>query len=51
LSLYHTGPVVRAVSRIQRAEGNDALGGPWLHLLVHALCGMALLCSFWWSIE
>ena len=45
LALYHVGPLVRAVKRIQRGERGDLLGRPWLHAVVHLLCGGCLVAS------
>ena len=46
LALYHTGPFVRAVSKIRRGNADDILGGAWLHALSHLLCLACLLVSF-----
>ena len=37
LALYHFGPLVRAISRIRDGESSNALGGPWLHALLHGM--------------
>lgn len=44
LALYHLGPLVRAVHRFGRKQGTGRgfLGQPWLHVLVHVLCCLAL---------
>lgn len=44
LALYHLGPLIRAAHRFRRREGTGRglLGQPWLHVLVHALCFLAL---------
>lgn len=50
LALYHAGPFVRAVSRIQRGTSGDVLGGAWLHAFSHLLCLACLVASailFW----
>lgn len=46
LALYHLGPLSRAVSRIRHNHTGDALGGPWVHMLAHAFCAVALIASF-----
>lgn len=44
LALYHLGPLIRAGHRSRRGEGTGRglLGQPWLHVLVHVLCCLAL---------
>ena len=52
-ALYHLGPLVRAGCRIWDGEGNGegGLGGPLMHLVVHAVCAGALMLEaiehFW----
>ena len=46
LALYHTAPIIRAVSRIRSQEAGRALGGPWLHALVHSVCAAILAHTF-----
>ena len=46
LSVYHVGPVVRALSRILQKSPGSGLNEPWLHAFVHLLCGTCLLVSF-----
>jgi len=46
LAVYHVGPIVRALSRIQKQESGGVLGGPWLHAFVHILCAATLVTSF-----
>lgn len=50
LALYHAGPFVRAVSRIQRGDSGDVLGGAWFHAFLHLLCAACLVASsfFFW---
>ena len=50
LALYHVGPVVRAVSRIQNQDLGGALGGPWLHAFLHVMCAVSLVISFMTTI-
>ncbi|KAF6232480.1 hypothetical protein HO173_009360 [Letharia columbiana] len=45
IALYHTGPLVRAVSRIHRGNSGDVLGGAWLHAFSHLLCAACLIAS------
>ena len=45
LALYHVGPVIRAVSRIQHQDLGGALGGPWLHAFLHVICAVSLAIS------
>lgn len=49
LALYHLGPLIRAANRSQRGEGTGRglLGQPWLHVLVHVLCCLALSGRGW----
>lgn len=54
LALYHFGPLVRAGCRIWDGEGkgDGGLGGPWLHMGLHAVCAGALISgavSFLWQ--
>ena len=44
LGLYHLGPIVRAAWRIWDGErrGERELGGPWVHVVVHGTCVVAL---------
>ena len=46
LAVYHIGPSVRAIARIRKRELGNALGGPWLHVLVHLICVGTLAMSF-----
>lgn len=53
LAFYHVFPLRRAVRRIGhgRAAGRPAdavLGGPWVHLVVHAACFASLL-GLWFA--
>ncbi len=47
LGLYHIGPLVRAGCRIWDGEGrgDGGLGGPWVHMGLHAICAGALLLN------
>ncbi|KAI1078796.1 hypothetical protein F5B20DRAFT_192755 [Whalleya microplaca] len=43
LGTYHVWPCYRALVRIRSSRGtkgqeSSALGGPWLHLVVHVIC-------------
>lgn len=44
LSLYHLGPIIRAIDRGQRGEGRGrrSLQRPWMHAVVHLTCWIAL---------
>ena len=49
LSLYHVGPLVRAVIRQSRGEqvrGGSRLGGPMVHAIVHFVCFWGLAIEF-----
>jgi hypothetical protein len=50
LGVYHFGPLVRAVRRVWGGEGGGEkkgiVGGPWVHLVVHAVCGVGLMSVF-----
>ena len=47
LALYHLGPLSRATARIYRQEDTQyVLAGPWLHMILHAICFAALLSTF-----
>ena len=49
LSLYHIGPLVRAIIRQFRGErgrGGNKLGGPLVHAIVHVVCFWALAIEF-----
>ncbi|KAF4633106.1 hypothetical protein G7Y89_g5014 [Cudoniella acicularis] len=48
LAVYHLAPVARSLARIvgEEMEYGKALGGPWLHLLVHGGCLMSLTAVF-----
>lgn len=52
LILYHVGPFLRAMGRIKAGEvkpRGSLLGGPYLHMALHAICAAALWCqSSWW---
>lgn len=45
MALYHFGPLVRAGCRIWDGErnGEGGLGGPWVHMGLHGVCGGALI--------
>lgn len=45
VALYHVGPLARAVARIRRGEKGDWLARPWLHAVVHLLCGACMVAS------
>ncbi|CAF9939664.1 hypothetical protein IMSHALPRED_001588 [Imshaugia aleurites] len=45
VALYHVGPFVRAVARIRRGDKGDLLASPWLHAVVHLLCGACMVAS------
>ena len=45
LALYHTGPLARAVARIRRGEQGHAMGGAWLHSVIHVMCLISLASS------
>lgn len=47
LSFYHLAPLMRATSKIRRRlQVSDAMGGPWVHLIVHGICAIALVMAF-----
>ena len=46
LAIYHLAPISRALARIYRGEHGQALGGPWLHLVVHVALGAALVMTW-----
>ena len=45
-ALYHFGPFIRAISRIRNGERENALGGPWLHAMLHAITAATLVSGF-----
>ena len=45
LALYHVGPLARAMARIGGGNCGRALGGAWLHAVVHAVCLFGLASS------
>ncbi|PQE27656.1 hypothetical protein CJF30_00007980 [Rutstroemia sp. NJR-2017a BBW] len=50
LGVYHFGPLVRAGLRVwggdTGGEKKGIVGGPWVHLVVHAVCGVGLMGVF-----
>ena len=47
LALYHLGPLSRAAARIYRRENaRNVFGGPWLNMLLHAICFATLISTF-----
>ena len=46
LALHHLGPMMRAASKIRQDRIRGVLGGPWVHLVAHALCAVALVATF-----
>lgn len=44
LAIYHLGPLLRAMARYQNGEGENRglVMQPWLHLIVHFICGLEL---------
>ena len=47
LAVYHLGPLVRALGRLQRGEkAKNVMANPILHMLVHAMCLLLLSFSF-----
>ena len=43
LMLYHMGPLLRAMGRIRAGETqHKILGGPYMHMALHAICGASL---------
>ena len=45
-ALYHFGPFFRAISRIRNGQRQTALGGPWLHAMLHATSAATLASAF-----
>ena len=48
LALYHVGPLVRAITKLQKTESqSNSLGGPVVHFVAHSVCIAALSAACW----
>ena len=45
LSLYHGGPILRALARIGNGQRRGVMGGPLLYLVLHVSCGAWLMIA------
>ena len=48
LILYHFGPLIRAITKLQKVDQQStSLGGPMVHFVAHGTCIAALSASCW----
>lgn len=46
-AVYHVAPLMRALSRVGRANYGEGLGGPVVHVIVHGICFLGLFELYW----